>query len=183
MIISQIKSIKAAIGVLERCGPLTLLQLAKLVKHPNPYRLSKFLVEGGYAGLLPTYPVKLVSTGRAFEMPEMTKSMIDVLETLKRIGPASSVDISKEIGRTRETVDSFLRQGKEMGLCHISGDRQSELAKNMRVYVWTAGPGENFVREKRTAGRSPKKAKPVTTTIMTNARRDCLTEAFFGRTA
>jgi hypothetical protein len=183
MIVSQIKSTKTALELLNRCGPLTLIQLSKLSNNPNPHRLSKFLVENGYAGLLPTYPVKLIATGRAFEMPEMTKTMVDVLDTLKRIGPAaSSVDIAKEIGRTRETVDSFLRQGREMDLCHVSGDRQSEFAKNMRVYVWTAGPGENFVREKRATGRLPKSVAP-TTTIMTSARRDMLTEAFFGRAA
>lgn len=182
MIVTQIKSIKTAIDLLNQCGPLTLIQLSRLAKHPNPSRLTRYLVENGYAGLLPTYPVKVVSTGRAFEVPELTKTMVEVLDALKKIGSGTSVDIAKYVGRTRETVDSFLRQGKEMELCHISGDRQSEFATNMRVYVWTAGPGENFVREKRTAGR-PKKVAAPTTTVLTSARRDMLTEAFFGRAA
>jgi hypothetical protein len=182
MIVSQIKSVKTAIDLLNQCGPLTLIQLARLAKHPNPSRLTRYLVQNGYAGLLPTYPVKAVATGRVFEMPELTKTMIEVLDELKRLGPSSSVDIAKKIGKTRETVDSFLRQGREMDLCHVSGDRQSEFAANMRVYVWTAGPGENFVREKCAAGRPPKTVAP-TTTIMTSARRDMLTEAFFGRAA
>lgn len=182
MIVSQIKSTKTALDLLNRCGPLTLIQLAKLSNNPNPHRLSKFLVENGYAGLMPTYPVKLVATGLSFDVPEMTTAMADVLDALKRLGSASSPDLAKEVGRTRETVDSFLRQAKDMNLCHISGDRQSELATNMRVYVWTFGPGENFVREKRTAGR-PKKAKARATTTMTSARRDPFIEALFGRAA
>lgn len=181
MIVTQIRSIRTAIELLERCGPLTMLQLSRLAKHPNPHRLSKYLVENGYAGLLPTYPIKLVSTGRPFEMPELTKTMVDILDALKRMGPASSVDLSREVGRTRETIDSFLRQGKEMQLCHVIGDRQSEFAKNMRVYLWAAGPGENFVREKR----APKEARkvPPTTTVMTSARPDALTQVFFAMRA
>lgn len=182
MIVSQIKSIKTAIALLDRCGPLTLIQLSKLAQHPNPSRLTSYLVKNGYAGLLPTYPVKVVTTGKPFEMPEMTRTMVEILDTLKEMGPCSSVDIGKKIGKTRETVDSFLRQGREMDVCHVSGDRQSEFATNMRVYVWTWGPGENFVREKRTAGR-PAKAKVLTTTVMTSSRRDPLTAAFFGASA
>jgi hypothetical protein len=182
MIVTQIRSIRTAIDLLNSCGPLTLIQLSRLAKHPNPHRLSKYLIENGYAGLLPTYPVKLVPTGRAFEMPELTKTMVDVLDALNRIGPATSAELAKEVGRTRETVDSFLRQGKEMQLCHVSGDRQSEFAKNMRIYVWTAGPGENFVREKR-APAKPKKLRAPSTTVMTSARPDALTQAFFAMRA
>lgn len=181
MIVSQIKSIKTAVELLNRCGPLTLIQLSKLANHPNPSRLTRYLVENGYAGLLPTYPVKIISTGRAFEMPELTKTMNEVLEALKKIGSGTSADIAKYVGRSRETVDSFLRQGKDMDLCHVSGDRQSEFAKNMRVYVWMAGPGKNFVREKKAS--KPKKAKPITTTVMTRARMDPLMQAFYGGAA
>jgi hypothetical protein len=181
MTVQQGAALERALEIMNRCGPVTLPQLAKLMGKPNPHRFTRWLIENGYAGLIPSMPAKVCATGLVFKAP-LTKTMTSILSALERLGSASSPDIAKEIGSLRETVDLYLRQANTLGLCHVSGDRQSEYVTNMRVYVWTYGPGENFVREKRTAGR-PKKVKAPTTTVMTNARRDELTQALFGRAA
>lgn len=182
MIVSQIVALQDALDIMNRCGPVTLPQLAKLMRRENPHRLTRWLIENGYAGLMPTAPAKVVATGKPFDMPAMSKTMMTVLEALERIGPAASIDIANEIDGLRETVDAYLRQANQLGLCHVSGDRQSEFATNMRVYVWSYGPGDNYVRPKRTAGR-PKKAKAPTTTVTTRMRMDPLMQAFYGEAA
>jgi DNA-binding MarR family transcriptional regulator len=181
----MIRDMNRVIKIFQKCGALTEPQLRQVMHLYSSNRVTRWMILNDYVGVMPTIPPKLTHRGRVLDMPEMPVLMAEILATMKQLGPCTSKDIADALKIGRETIDSNLRRMRSLDLCHTCGDTASTIKARMRVYLWAAGEGKNFVRVKSRA--KPKKVAEVAVVKpkarLGAVRRDALTEALFGRAA
>jgi hypothetical protein len=173
---------KEIFDLLKRCGPLTVVQIDKIRRKTRSNFGVRWLLRNGYLGMLPTYPAKFVVGSLEYVASEVPEGMRCVLDALKTYGPATSLEIGERVGKTRECIDVQLRIARANGTVHRSGEKR--LASNMTAYVWSIGPGANYVRDSKRQQdlrQRAEEAKPIRIVRSSvNVHRDPLVEAFFG---
>jgi hypothetical protein len=185
------KARKEICDLLKRCGPLTVVQIDKLRRKAGTNSVMRWLVNNGHVGVLPTYPAKFVIGAVEYKHKGMSECMSEVMEALRKFGPATSLQIGQKIGKDRECIDVYFRHAKARGEAHRCGEVKT--VHKMTAYVWAVGPGENYVRKsmRRNKSRTAKKKAAPTVIIKTSnemprqptqviVRRDPFIAALFG---
>lgn len=109
---------------------------------------------------------------------ETNRVLAQIINVIYDHGPISSAGVSGIVGRSREYVDVYLRQGRDLKMLHVDALASVDERHNVKLFVF--GPGVDSAKSAHKPVVSAPVANPKKVYV---PRHDDAMLAFFGRAA